>query len=420
MTRPRWRTVVVSGLGGECGRVADVADRAGVELPALSPATVEQLAAFMPDFASPRNPLDGTGAMYEDPTLFPRLIDCVLQEDAADVLAVNLGARVPKPGGWAPNREFARVLNARLAGGGTDKLVLAFSSFAGADLDAEVVRPLAGVGVPFLEGTDTAMLALRHLADHRRFLDRGGEDRVRGPAEPRRAAATSPPAFLVRDGRRRRMSNADAMQLLRQFGIPLAETVAAATVEAAVSAAARVGYPVVLKVDSSDIVHRTEVGGVRLGCADAAAVRRDFASMLAEVSRRAPSARLQGVLVQPMIAGGLEMNVGVKSDPLIGPAVVCGFGGALVELMGDVAVRVLPVDAGEARDMLDELKGAPLLSGGRGRPAADVEALAAVLVKVATLAETYRERLRTLDLHPLVVRQAGGGAVAVDWRIELA
>jgi acetyltransferase len=409
VTRPRWRTVVVSGLGGECGRVADAAERAGVELPPLSPATVEEIASFMPDFANPRNPLDGTGAMYEDASLFPRLLDCVLKEDGADVVAVNLRANVPRPGGWAPNREFARIIREKLAGG-TDRLVLAFSSFAGADLDQDLVGPLAEVGVPFLEGTETAMLAIRHLVEHRRFLDRHADT-------PAATVATAPHSPVHARGV---LGNAEAMRLLREFGIPLADTVPAATADAAVAAAERMGYPVVVKVDSADVAHKSDVGGVRLGCGDAAAVRRAFDEVLAEVGRSAPAAKLEGVLVQPMVAGGVEMIVGVKSDPVLGPAVVCGFGGVLVEVMRDVAVRVPPIDLRDAGAMLAELRGAPLLRGVRGRPAADVEAIAEVLVKIAALAETHRERLRAIDLNPLVVREAGKGAAVVDWLIEFA
>ena len=216
------------------------------------------------------------------------------------------------------------------------------------------------------------------------------------------------------------LGNAEAMRLLSEFGIPLADTVAAATREAAVAAAERIGYPVVLKIDSAEVAHKSDVGGVRLGCADAAGVRQAFDEMLAEVGRRAPAARIDGVIVQPMVAGGTEMIVGVKSDPVVGPAVICGFGGILVEVMRDVAVRVPPFDAREAGAMLAELRGAALLRGVRGRPAADVAAVEDVLVKVAALAETYRESLRALDLNPLVVREAGKGAVVVDWLIEFA
>ena len=409
-----WRVVVVSGLGGECGRVADAADRAGIDLAPLSASTADRIAAFMPDFATPRNPLDGTGAMYENATLFPGLLDAVLADEAIDVLAVNLGARVPKPGGWAPNREFARVMHDTL-GRGTDKLVLAFSSFSGGDLDHDVVGPLVRVGVPFLEGTETAMQALRHLRDHRRFLDRPRDEGV--PEHPPRmdVALDRHGAFIPHGA----LPNAEAMRLLREFGIPLVETLSARDAEQAVAMAERVGYPVVLKIDSPDIAHKTDVGGVRVGCADAAAVRQAFGEIVESVRRRASGAHVDGVLVQPMVTGGTEMIVGVKSDPLLGPAVVCGFGGVLVEVVRDVSIRVPPLDAIEARRMIDELRGVALLRGVRGRPPADVPALADVLARVAALAEDHHGRLRALDINPLLVLENGRGAVAVDWLIEL-
>jgi acyl-CoA synthetase (NDP forming) len=410
LRRDGWRVAVLSGLGGECGRVADVADRAGVDLPPLSAASVEALEQFMPAFATPRNPLDGTGAMYEDATLFPRMIDVLLRDDAIDVIAVNFRANVPAPGGWAPSRPFSQDVKKALQDG-TDKLVLGFSSFAGGDLDQEVVRTLAEVGVPFLEGSETAMMALRHLREHRRFLD--------GDNERPQSAPPSSSAHGV--GRAHRvLGNTEAMRLLREFGIPLAETVLAKDVDEAVLGAQHVGYPVVVKIDSRDIVHKTDIGGVRLGCANSDAVRQAVREMRDEVKRRAPGARVDGVLVQRMIAGGTEMIVGVKHDPTFGPAVVCGFGGVFVEVMRDVSVRVPPLDTAEALAMIGELRGSALLRGARGRPRADVEALADTLVRVAAFADAHHENLRALDLNPLLVLEEGRGVVAVDWLIELA
>ena len=216
------------------------------------------------------------------------------------------------------------------------------------------------------------------------------------------------------------LPNAEAMRLLSEFGIPVADTVAAKGANEAVRAAERLGYPVAIKVDSPDIAHKTDVGGVHVGCADAAAVRRAIGEVLAAVSSRVPGARVNGVLVQRMVAGGTEMILGVKSDPLFGPAVVCGFGGVLVEVMRDVAVRVPPLDAAEAQAMIDELRGRPLLAGVRGRPPADVAALRDALVGLARLADAYRGRLRALDINPLLVLDEGRGAVAVDWLIEFA
>jgi acyl-CoA synthetase (NDP forming) len=142
--------------------------------------------------------------------------------------------------------------------------------------------------------------------------------------------------------------------------------------------------------------------------------------MLTEVCTRAPAARIDGVLVQSMLTGGTEMLVGVKRDPRFGPAIVCGFGGIFVELLRNVAVRVPPLDRDEALAMIGELRGAAVLRGARGRPPADVAALADVLVRVTRLAEALGPSLIALDINPLVVLDEGRGAVAVDWLIELA
>jgi acetyltransferase len=407
--RPGWRTAVLSGLGGECGRVADVADREGVELPALSPLSIEALAAAMPEFGNPRNPLDGTGTMYENAEIFPRLVETLLRDEVVDVLAVNMRANVPRPGGWAPSREFARAVEAAVRAG-TDRLVFCFGSHAAGDLDQDVIAPLAAAGVPFLEATETAMQALRHAREYHRFLARPAHP---PPASPPRVAAWAPSARGV-------LPNTEAVRLLREFGIPLAETIAATDVEAAVKAAERLGYPVALKIDSSDVVHKTDVGGVRVGCAEAASVRQAFGDIMAGVRAKAPGARIDGVLVQPMIAGGTEMILGIKTDPLFGPAVVCGFGGIFVEVLRDVSLRLPPLSAEDAREMIAELRGANLLRGVRGRRPSDVAALADALVGLAGLAEAHGDRLRALDLNPLIVLDEGHGVVAVDWLIEFA
>jgi acyl-CoA synthetase (NDP forming) len=387
--------------------MADVADRAGVDLPPLSVASVDALREFMPAFATPRNPLDGTGAMYENATLFPRMIDVLLRDDTIDVLAVNFRANVPAPGGWAPSRPFSQDLKKALQNG-TDRLVVAFSSFAGGDLDQEVVRTLAEVGVPFLEGSETTMMALRHLREHRRFLDGPSTSTVTAP----RTNDGAPDARHV-------LGNAETMRLLREFGIPLVETLAAKDVDEAVLHAERLGYPIVLKIDSPDIVHKTDVGGVRVGCATAEAVRQAYQQMRVDVARQASSARVDGVLVQRMVTGGTEMILGVQYDPAFGPAIVCGFGGVFVEVMRDVSIRVPPLDASEALGMIAELRGSALLRGARGRPPADVRALADTLVRLATLADAQRERVRALDINPLLVLDEGRGVVAVDWLVEL-
>ena len=153
-------------------------DREGIELPPLSDRSIAAMRAVMPDYGNPRNPLDGTGTMYENAEIFPRLVDTLLHDDAIDVVAVNLRANVPRPGGWAPSREFARALIAAVKAG-TDRLVFCYGSHAAGDLDQDVVGQLSEVGVPFLESTETAMQALRHAREYHRFLSRPALEETR-------------------------------------------------------------------------------------------------------------------------------------------------------------------------------------------------------------------------------------------------
>jgi acetate---CoA ligase (ADP-forming) len=408
-----WRTAVCTGSGGECGHVADAAAHVGIDLPPLSPASIERLKSFMPDFGNPRNPLDGTGAMYENPAVYPQLVDTLLHEDAIDIVALNMGAdAASRPGGRTPQRDFSKVIrDAIKTTPGRGKLVFAFSSAIGGALDEEVIGTLAEAGVPFLEGTETAMLALRNLQGHRQFLERhaaGGAGRVGAPAA---VAAPTP-------RRRGVLGTLEARQLLEEYGIPVVRTAAARTADEAVAAADELGYPVVLKVESPDVLHKSDVGGVRVGCADAAAVRAAYAEMLAEVARQRPSARLDGVVIQPMVAGGVEVIIGVKTDPLFGPAVVFGLGGILVEVLKDVAIRVPPLDAATAREMVEEIRGAALLRGVRGHPPADMAALADAIVRLGQLAHDHREHLVALDLNPVLALPEGQRVTAVDWLIQ--
>jgi acetyltransferase len=184
--------------------------------------------------------------------------------------------------------------------------------------------------------------------------------------------------------------------------------------DAAVEAAQRLGYPVVLKVDSPDILHKTEAGVVRLGVGDAAQVRAAYADILARAAAYAPQATISGVLVQEMVTDGVEVIVGVSYDAQLGPTLLFGSGGIMVEVYNDVALRRCPVTRAEARAMLADVKGVRVLHGFRGRPAADVEALTQALVQVSHLAVQLDGRLAELDINPLLVLPAGRGVKAVD------
>ncbi len=210
------------------------------------------------------------------------------------------------------------------------------------------------------------------------------------------------------------LSESESKRLLAAWGVGSARERLVGSAEAAVEAAEQLGFPVALKVNSPDILHKTEAGVVRLNLRDAAQVRTAYAEILASAKAYAPQARIIGVSVQEMVGDGVEVIIGVSCDPQLGPVLLFGSGGVMVEVYNDVALRRCPITRREAQAMIAEVKGARLLQGFRGRPAADLEALEDTLVRVSHLAMHMEGHLAELDINPLMVLPAGQGVKAVD------
>jgi acetate---CoA ligase (ADP-forming) len=227
-----------------------------------------------------------------------------------------------------------------------------------------------------------------------------------------------PAAQAALRGRRQDLAEHEAKALLADYGITPTRETLAATREAAVAAAQAIGFPVVMKIQSADIPHKTEAGGVRIGLADAAAVAAAYDEIVANARRHVPGAVLDGVLVQEMVRGAVEVIVGVQNDPSFGPALMFGLGGIHAEVMKDVTFRLAPVSGAEARAMLREIRAWPLLDGARGAAKADAEALADALERVSALAIDLREQLAELDINPLFVLPQGQGVRAGDALIK--
>ena len=401
------RAGVLTGTGGLMAYIGDAAAEIGIAIPPLTDLTVARLGEILPGFANATNPLDGTGAMYEDPGLFPGLLAALAEDSSIDVVAVNLDFNPRRDGvPDASRRQFVPDI-VELAPT-LSKPVVAFTARAGNVVDADVAASLRGVGVALLDGTESALMALRNLAAHQEWS--GLVDVTELPAAGIPGLADLPTGVL---------DSETAFRLLASAGIPVAPVELARTEGAAVDAADRLGYPVALKVESRFIQHKTDLGGVILGLETPAAVRAAFERILAGIAARAPDLEIEGVIVQRMGGSGIEMLVGVKRDPSFGPVVACGLGGVLVEVLRDVSIGVLPMTAAEALDMLERLRGWPLLKGNRGTPPADVEALAAAITRVGDLALALEDRVEAIDINPLLVFRAGEGVLAVDALVQL-
>jgi len=213
------------------------------------------------------------------------------------------------------------------------------------------------------------------------------------------------------------LNEVEAKAMLAEAGVPVTETRLARSVEEAVALADALGYPAALKIVSADIAHKSDVGGVVLGLADAEAVRAAHASMLARVAEAAPGARIDGVSVQRMAAPGIEVIVGGTTDPQFGPVLMFGLGGVFVEVLKDVAFRIVPLEPRDAAQMVREIKALPVLQGARGAAPADLGSIESMLLHVSAFMAAHPE-VAELDLNPVFAYAEG--AVAVDARIVLA
>ena len=384
----------VHDSGAERALTADLALELDVPVAAVGPATRARLAAVLDDGLEPGNPLDVWGTGADASALLRECLGAMAADPGVGVtvLAVDL---VPEYDGDTayPDAVLAAAADARDAGYGP---VAVLAGLPSAVDDAAAGR-LRAAGIAVLEGTRSGLVALRH------FLARG-------------AAAPGPPASVVdvdrqarwRERLRRPLTGAEAFALLADYGVAATPVRAAGDADAAVAAAAGLGHPVVLKTDEPGIVHKSDVGGVRPALADDGAVRAAYADLAARLGPR--------VLVAATAPAGVEVSVGVVRDPMLGPLVVLAAGGSLVELLADAAFALPPVSEAQAHAMLDRLRIAPLLRGFRGAPAADAGALARCVVAVAQVAVELGDRLRALEVNPVLVSPSG--AVAVDVLVE--
>lgn len=391
--------IVVSGSGGGAAISTDVLEEAGLPLAQFEPQTKESLRAIQPDFGSVTNPLDGTGAMYDDPALMPRIFGALIGEHRRPVIAASVSVRA---GGNESMRRLASHIADAARSSGRTFVAFQYTPLGG-PLDSELIATLHGANVPILLGTTNAMRALRYLPMRRAYWARGV-----APVE-RRVRAKAGLDF----------ANAGFMAIreaLLAYGIPIVDAALADSEDEAIALQRRFDAPVALKAEAPGLLHKSDLGCVRLNCG-AAEVAEAYRAIIGNV-RRAGFTSATTVLVQPMAGGIAEVYAGAIDDPLFGPAICFGLGGIFVEIFNDVRTEMAPLSHDEALAMIDAAKGVRLLTGARGRREGDVDALADLLVRLAQFAMAHAGRFRAIDLNPVIVKPRGEGVIAVDIAIE--
>ncbi|WP_454736169.1 acetate--CoA ligase family protein [Cupriavidus necator] len=386
------RTVVMSHSGAVGVMAADLAERAGLPLTELAPATQQGLAGILPEFGTANNPLDMTAALLNQADMFPRVLDVLGTDAQADMVMIG----IPVAGPGYDVDALARDAAAFLGRHGKPLVVSA---------PQQTVRDqFAGHGVPTYVTEADAIAALQQYAAHRRLRD---------------AVADLPSPAPVAYGGRGLLDEHESLALLARHGVPVVPHRLCETSDEAVAAfAALGGGAMVVKGCAACVPHKSEHGLVRLGLADAAGVRRAAEDCLATLARL--EVERPRVVVGRMVKGRHEFALGVTVDPALGPLVMIGEGGTLLELRRDIVTLLAPFTEQDVRDACGRLRLAPLFAGYRDLPALDLDALAAAAVALGDFALRYRASLKAVDINPLMVMPAGEGVIAVDAVVEMA
>ena len=387
------RVAILVASGGFGVLLADSATANGLTLPMPSAETQRRIMQVVP-YASARNPIDATAQMSARPDILQEILFALLEDDGVDTLIFLVSSALYLPRLRSVYMEALAAAREKFP----DR-VIAVCVHGPADAVAE----LGAMGFPATDGVDACCAVVAGLVGLRAALD--------APPAPPVAVTATLPALPQADALR---TEAGAKAALAAAGLPVLREGVARDPAGAASLAAELGFPVALKIVSPDLPHKSDVGGIALGLADAAAVQAEAAAMLVRVAKAAPAARIEGLLVAPMAGAGTELILGTTTDPVFGPVVMVGLGGIFAEILKDVAVRPAPVGEAEAMEMLRGLKAFPLLDGARGRPKADLAAAARAIADLSHFAAVHAGAIAEVDINPLLVRRAGEGAVALD------
>ena len=386
---------VITVSGGAGVIISDAADAVGLPMPEMPLDAQERLLKLLP-FAAPRNPVDVTAQFLNEMSLISTFTDALIAEGKYTSI-LGFFTYTGGVASVAPRlREQLKITRSK-----HPDCIFALSLMA----SREQIREYENDGFAVFEDPSRAVVAIEAMGQFGRAF-------TKAPALP--APKLAPISLPTHNP-----SEAQAKQLLAQAGIASAPEEVCTTIEAAVTAAQKIGFPVVMKIVSPDILHKSEIGGVLLDIHHEADVREGFALLMQRGKTAAPQARVEGVLVAKQLKGGVECILGIHQDPVFGPVAMFGLGGIFVEILQDVVLHRCPFGPDVAEEMISSIKGAPLLLGARGRPVADIKALSEMLSQLSAFAVAAGPRLQSIDLNPVLAMPQGQGAYAVDAVIEV-
>lgn len=387
--------------GGTGAHIADLLAEAGLTMPELTARTQKELHQWIPHYLRVSNPVDNGGPPSTDER-GRKILDSIIADPNVDLIICPIT-------GALATISLPLATDLVAAAKTTDKPILVVWGSPDTN-DPVYTDVLLASKLPTFRTFHNCVAATRAYADYWEFRARYVSPFSKTPAVPTRSAGAKKVAKLLEG--RTALGEFDSKAVLRAYGIRTSRDVLCASAKEAAAAAADIGYPVVMKVSSPDLLHKSDLGLVEVGLGSAAEVRKTYDRLLGRAHKANRHADIEGVMVCELVRGGVECVVGVSHDDLFGPTIMFGLGGVFVEVFEDVTFRVPPFNRSEAERMIREVKGFRILAGTRGQKPADVDALVDVIMKVQTLAMENAEVIGEIDINPLVVRTKG--VVALD------
>lgn len=403
---PGDRVAILTNAGGPAIMTADACERRGLPLATISQESIEELRTFLPPAANFYNPVDILGDAGSEK--YQRALDVLLKDPGVDSVIVIL-----VPTASAEIVETAKALGELSRDNPKGKPVI--SSFMGMVTIEPSIPVLREYGIPNYPFPERAVEALGGMSDYRNFRKRAAEPRIVYDVD-KVAAGEVIAESLEWD--RRNISDIEALKIISAYGMPTPNAGLARSSDQAAKLAADIGFPVVLKVTSPDILHKSDIGAVKVGLSSETEVRQAYEEILSRSRKFIPDAQIWGVSVHQMVTKGREVIVGMTRDKSFGPVMLFGLGGIYVEVLKDVTFRVAPFGQKEAFSMIESIRAHPLLRGVRGEPSADLDIVAETILRLAQLALDFPVILEA-EINPLTVYEKGSGAVAVDGRLIL-
>jgi acetyltransferase len=396
--------------GGLKGLMLESATRNGLAFPALQPQTTARLREVLGVGTSLGNPLDGGFTALSSAESYFRIIDILLSDPNIDALLVQ--EELPAAPGTNAKTENLRQVDALAAKGSKPIAVVSMISYGFTDHTRDFRAEFKNL--PVLQEVDKALKAVAAAGRYGALRGRRDTPVAEPSASERDAiAAASRRRHPTGDGRSL-LNEADAKALLRAYGIQAPRELVASGLDEALRRAPEIGYPMVLKLVAADVRHKSDIGGVVVGIKNESELRAAYERVADNLARARPGARLEQVLLGQQISGGVELVLGVQRDPEIGPVLMFGTGGVLLELSPDVSFGAVPLSLWQAKAMLERTRAGRLLQGYRGASAGDTDAVLAAMLALGRLAHDLGDRIESIDINPFVALPAGQGALALD------